>query len=84
LPTRAPALTGDKVALQDNVDPATLKESAETIRNAVATTLLSYGEGYGHVCNLGRGITPDVDPGMPGILVDDLHEISPAYKPSEV
>ncbi len=73
-------LTGDRVALQGNVDPATLKESPETIREAVAAALESYGRGYGHVFNLGHGITPDVDPDHLGVLIDAVHELSPAYK----
>ena len=73
-------LTGDRVALQGNVDPATLKESPEKIRAAVAAALESYGQGHGHVFNLGHGITPDVDPEHLGVLVDAVHELSPAYK----
>ena len=69
----------DKVALQGNLDPATLRESPETIRAGVASTLASYGDGPGHVFNLGHGITPDIDPEHLGALVDAVHELSPAY-----
>ena len=69
----------DKVALQGNLDPATLRESDETIRQGVADTLASYGDGPGHVFNLGHGITPDIDPDKLGVLVDAVHEISPQY-----
>lgn len=70
---------GDKVALQGNLDPATLRESAEIIRQGVADTLASYGTGPGHIFNLGHGITPDIDPDKLGVLVDAVHELSPAY-----
>ncbi len=69
--------TGDKVALQGNLDPATLREDAETIRKGVADTLASYGKGPGHVFNLGHGITPDIDPDNVSVLVDAVHEMSP-------
>ena len=69
----------DKVALQGNLDPATLRESPEVIRQGVADTLASYGTGPGHVFNLGHGITPDIDPEHLGILVDTVHELSPQY-----
>jgi uroporphyrinogen decarboxylase len=69
----------DKVALQGNLDPATLRESPELIRQGVADTLESYGTGPGHVFNLGHGITPDIDPDNLGILVDAVHELSPQY-----
>jgi uroporphyrinogen decarboxylase len=69
----------DKVALQGNLDPATLHESPEVIRQGVADTLASYGNGPGHVFNLGHGITPDIDPDHLGVLVDAVHELSPQY-----
>ena len=69
----------DKVALQGNLDPATLRESPEVIREGVARTLASYGDGPGHVFNLGHGITPDIDPDNLGVLVDAVHELSPQY-----
>ena len=72
-------LTGDKVALQGNLDPATLRESPEVIRQGVADTLASYGKGPGHVFNLGHGITPDIDPDSLAVLVDAVHELSPQY-----
>ncbi|MDJ0655581.1 MAG: uroporphyrinogen decarboxylase [Xanthomonadales bacterium] len=66
-------LTGDRVALQGNLDPATLLTNPEVIRREVARTLDSYGDGPGHVFNLGHGITPDVDPEMVSVLVDAVH-----------
>jgi uroporphyrinogen decarboxylase len=69
----------DRVALQGNLDPATLRESPEVIRQGVADTLASYGRGPGHVFNLGHGITPDIDPEHLGVLVDAVHELSPQY-----
>ncbi len=71
--------TDDKVALQGNLDPATLRESPEAIREGVARVLESYGKGPGHVFNLGHGITPDIDPDHVSALVDAVHELSPQY-----
>ena len=73
----------DKVALQGNLDPATLRESPEVIRQGVADTLASYGTGPGHVFNLGHGITPDIDPDHLAVLVDAVHELSPGYHDQE-
>lgn len=72
-------LTGDKVALQGNLDPATLRESPEAIERGVAEVLASYGDGPGHVFNLGHGITPDIDPEHLGVLVEAVHRLSPQY-----
>lgn len=69
----------DKVALQGNLNPATLRESPEVIDQAVAEVLASYGRGPGHVFNLGHGITPDIDPEHLGALVDAVHKHSPQY-----
>jgi uroporphyrinogen decarboxylase len=71
--------TEDKVALQGNLDPATLRESPEVIEAGVARVLESYGSGPGHVFNLGHGITPDIDPDNVSVLVDAVHRLSPQY-----
>ena len=71
--------TDDKVALQGNLNPAILRESPATIRQGVANVLESYGAGPGHVFNLGHGITPDIDPAHLEVLVEAVHELSPAY-----
>lgn len=71
--------TGDRVALQGNLDPAILHAAPEQIRERVATVLQSYGRGPGHVFNLGHGITPDVNPERVQVLVDAVHELSPEY-----
>jgi len=71
--------TGGRVALQGNMDPALLRAPPERIRQEVAAILDSYGPGSGHVFNLGHGITPDIDPAHVQVLVDALHELSPAY-----
>ncbi len=75
----ARALTGDRVALQGNLDPSILYASPEVIRAEVARVLESYGRGPGHVFNLGHGIHPDVDPEHAGAMVNAVHELSPQY-----
>ncbi len=74
----ARARVGDRVALQGNLDPAVLYASPETIRTEARRTLEAFGEGSGHVFNLGHGVTPDLDPAHVGALVDAVHEFSPA------
>jgi len=69
----------DRVALQGNLNPATLREPPEVIRQGVADVLASYGVGPGHVFNLGHGITPDIDPEHVSVLVDAVHDLSPQY-----
>ena len=53
---------GDRVCLQGNMDPTLLNASPERIREEVGQILSSYGEGSGHVFNLGHGITPGINP----------------------
>jgi len=72
-------LTGDKVALQGNLNPAVLRESPEVIEERVAEVLKSYGQGPGHVFNLGHGITPDIDPDHLGVVIDAVRKLSPQY-----
>ena len=70
---------GDKVCLQGNMDPTLLNASPERIRAEVGQILSSYGEGSGHVFNLGHGVTPGIDPEHVAAMVDAVVELSPAY-----
>jgi uroporphyrinogen decarboxylase len=68
--------TGGKVALQGNLDPAVLYGSPEAIRTQVGNVLASFGQGSGHVFNLGHGMSPDMNPDHVGVLVDAVHALS--------
>lgn len=70
---------GDRVALQGNMDPTTLCASPDIIRQEAAKILKAYGNGSGHVFNLGHGITPDINPEHVKTLVDSVHELSAQY-----
>lgn len=70
---------GDKVALQGNMDPVLLLQSPDCILKEVERILASFGNGSGHVFNLGHGIVPEVPPENVKILVDAVHEMSKPY-----
>jgi uroporphyrinogen decarboxylase len=63
---------GGRVALQGNLDPSALFATPEVLRAETLRVLDSYGEGSGHVFNLGHGITPDVDPERVALLVETV------------
>lgn len=71
--------TGDRVALQGNLDPSFLYASPEAIRKEVRTILHKYGVGPGHVFNLGHGILPDVPVEHARALVHAVKEESPSF-----
>lgn len=70
---------GDRVALQGNLDPAALYGTPQAIRAEVAKGLERFGNGSGHVFNLGHGITPDIEPDKVAVLIDAVHQLSAAY-----
>lgn len=70
---------GNKVALQGNMDPTVLYANPEAIRTEVKRILASYGNGSGHVFNLGHGITPEVKPEHAGAFISAVHEFSGQY-----
>ncbi len=70
---------GSRVALQGNMDPSMLYASPAAIRHEVANILASFGDGEGHVFNLGHGITPEVDPVHVSVFVEAVHELSSQY-----
>jgi len=74
--SEARARTGSRVALQGNLDPCVLYAEPEVIRAEVAATLASYGEGPGHVFNLGHGVSPDMNPEHVAALVEAVHALS--------
>ncbi len=73
---------GWQVALQGNLDPVALYASPATIRRKVGSILEGFGEGSGHVFNLGHGISPDVDPAHVEAMVEAVHELSPKFHSS--
>ena len=65
---------GQHVALQGNMDPAVLYASPERIREEASAIIASYGNGSGHVFNLGHGIHPKIDPEHVAALVEAVHD----------
>ena len=70
---------GGRVALQGNLDPSVLYAPEAVIEQEVARVLASYGQGTGHVFNLGHGIHQHVDPERVRYLVDAVHRLSRPY-----
>jgi uroporphyrinogen decarboxylase len=70
---------GGRVALQGNLDPAVLYAAPERIREQVGRVLEAYGQGSGHVFNLGHGIHQHIDPENVAVLVEAVHELSRPY-----
>lgn len=70
---------GDKVALQGNLDPLALYANPDVIAEKVKTILHKYGNGSGHVFNLGHGILPDINPEHVKAMVDSVHKYSGEY-----
>jgi uroporphyrinogen decarboxylase len=70
---------GHKVALQGNLDPAVLFAGPEQIRQQVGDLLHHFGKpapGYGHIFNLGHGISQHTPPESVKVVVDAVHELS--------
>ncbi|MDO5505790.1 MAG: uroporphyrinogen decarboxylase [Pseudoxanthomonas suwonensis] len=73
--------TGGKVALQGNLDPATLYARPQAIAKAAGEALDSYARGNGgsregHIFNLGHGLSPGMNPEHIGALVEAVHRHS--------
>ena len=70
---------GSKVALQGNMDPCVLYSNPERIKSEVADILAKFGNGSGHVFNLGHGIHPTIEPENVKAYVDAVHSCSEQY-----
>jgi len=74
--SEARKITQDRVALQGNMDPCILYAKPERIKQEVKSVLDSFGEGNGHVFNLGHGIHQHIDPDNVKVFIDSVHEYS--------
>jgi uroporphyrinogen decarboxylase len=69
-------LAAGRVALQGNLDPATLFAPAERVREAARKVLDSFGPQPGHIFNLGHGIQPRTPVESVAALVDEVRAYS--------
>jgi uroporphyrinogen decarboxylase len=67
---------GSRVALQGNLDPATLLASSEAVEREARRVLESFGSGPGHVFNLGHGVSQHTPPENVAALVEAVHTAS--------
>jgi uroporphyrinogen decarboxylase len=67
---------GRKVSLQGNLDPAVLLAAPEIIAKEVEKILRSYGQGDGHVFNLGHGVMQTTPPENVAAMVNAVHNLS--------
>jgi len=65
-----------EVAVQGNLDPATLLGPFELVRQRTLEILKRAGGRPGHIFNLGHGILPQTDPDTVARLVDLVHSAS--------
>jgi uroporphyrinogen decarboxylase len=70
---------GSSVALQGNLDPAVLLTNQSVIEREVQELLASYGQGAGHVFNLGHGISQRTPPENVSALIEAVHRFSSSY-----
>ena len=70
---------GHRVALQGNMDPSVLYANKEKIKHEVKRILGDYGNGTGHIFNLGHGILPDVKPEKAKYFVETVKEESKIF-----
>lgn len=75
----ARARIGNRTALQGNLDPAVLLTDPETVAAEAKKILASYGQGAGHVFNLGHGVLPQTPAEHVAALVETVHETSRQY-----
>ncbi len=52
-------IVNNRMTLQGNLDPVVLLSDPETVREETIRVLEAYGEGNGHIFNLGHGILPE-------------------------
>jgi uroporphyrinogen decarboxylase len=74
--TQARQRVGDKVALQGNLDPMVLFGTPAAIEREAQRVLEAFGDGPGHVFNLGHGVSQHTRPEHVQALVEAVHSRS--------
>jgi uroporphyrinogen decarboxylase len=72
-------ISGGRVAVQGNLDPAVLLSSEDIIVREAKKILDRFGKGDGHIFNLGHGILPDTPVENARILVEAVKRESVEY-----
>lgn len=80
---RARAALRNKMAVQGNLDPTALYAPPPVIRQQVRQMLADFGQGTGHIANLGHGILPDVPVEHARAFIEAVKEESPHFHRSE-
>lgn len=65
---------GDRLALQGNLDPMALYGTVDSVRQSVKHIMQGYGDGSGHVFNLGHGIDKDTPIANVEAMIDAVRE----------
>jgi len=79
-PVAARKLSGGRVALQGNLDPAALFAPAQSVRAAARDVLDAFGDAPGHIFNLGHGIAPKTPVDSVSALIDEVRTYSRALR----
>jgi uroporphyrinogen decarboxylase len=75
-PRAARKISAGRVALQGNLDPATLFAPPERVREAARRVIDAFGQAPGHVFNLGHGIAQHTPIESVAALVDEVRTYS--------
>ncbi|KAI8373884.1 uroporphyrinogen decarboxylase [Blakeslea trispora] len=75
-PAYARQVTGDKVALQGNMDPTALYGGFDAIREIATRMVHAFGKDSKHIVNLGHGILPTVDPEALKVYLETVQQVS--------
>jgi len=61
-----------KIAIQGNINPQVFHKSETEIKTLADDIYYKYKSNNNYVCNLGSGITPDIDPNKVGLFLNRL------------
>ncbi len=82
-PGQARALAGSRFALQGNLDPTALYAAPEQVRRHTLDMLAAFGDGSGHIANLGHGILPDIPVENARAFVETVQRESAGFRQRE-
>ena len=62
----------ENISIQGNLDPTIFHEDESYLKDLAADIYMKYADKKNYICNLGSGLTPDIDPAKVGLFLNEL------------
>ena len=62
----------ENISIQGNLNPTIFHEDESYLKDLAADIYMKYADKKNYICNLGSGLTPDIDPAKVALFLNEL------------